>query len=151
MSKKLTHKQKLFVQFYQGNATEAAIKAGYSEKTAREIGRQNLTKLDILNAIQERSKQTIGDAIACREDLQRFWTARMRDESLEMKDRLKSSELLGKSLGVFLDRYIHQSEGPALNCEEMALMARQRLMEIRAQREAEEEAAAMDEEEVKIQ
>lgn len=33
------------------NATQAAIRAGYSPKTARQIGEQNLTKLDINSAI----------------------------------------------------------------------------------------------------
>ncbi len=44
---KLTPKQKAFADYYiqTGNATEAAIKAGYSKKTARFIGNENLTKL----------------------------------------------------------------------------------------------------------
>jgi phage terminase small subunit len=43
---KLTPKQKAFCQYYiqSGNATEAAIKAGYSKKTARVIGQENLLK-----------------------------------------------------------------------------------------------------------
>ena len=42
---KLTEKQKKFADFYikLGNATQAAIKAGYSEKTARFTGAENLT------------------------------------------------------------------------------------------------------------
>lgn len=46
---KLTPKQKLFCDYYliSLNATEAAIKAGYSENTAQEIGSQNLSKLII--------------------------------------------------------------------------------------------------------
>lgn len=51
----LTHKQELFVKEYlvDLNATQAAIRAGYSEKTAKDIGCQNLAKLDIAEAIQE--------------------------------------------------------------------------------------------------
>jgi phage terminase small subunit len=43
---KLTEKQKRFCDYYieTGNATEAAIRAGYSNKTARFIGAENLTK-----------------------------------------------------------------------------------------------------------
>jgi phage terminase small subunit len=46
---KLTAKQRLFCEEYviDLNAAKAALRAGYSEKTAREIGRQNLTRLDI--------------------------------------------------------------------------------------------------------
>ncbi|NGP62694.1 terminase small subunit [Paenibacillus thiaminolyticus] len=51
----LTAKQKAFVQEYliDLNATQAAIRAGYSAKTARKIGAENLTKPDIQKAIQE--------------------------------------------------------------------------------------------------
>jgi phage terminase small subunit len=52
--KRLTMKQELFVQNYMIdlNATQAAIRAGYSEKTARKIGSENLSKPDISAAIQ---------------------------------------------------------------------------------------------------
>ena len=51
----LTPKQQRFVEEYliDLNATQAAIRSGYSEKTARKIGSENLTKLDIQEAIQE--------------------------------------------------------------------------------------------------
>ncbi len=51
--RKLTPKQRRFVEEYliDLNATQAAIRAGYSHKTARQIGEQNLSKLDIANAI----------------------------------------------------------------------------------------------------
>lgn len=51
----LTDKQRLFVQEYlvDVNATQAAIRAGYSEDTARQIGSENLSKPDIQEAIQE--------------------------------------------------------------------------------------------------
>lgn len=50
---KLTAKQSLFVKEYlvDLNATQAAIRAGYSEKTARAIGAENLTKPDVAAAI----------------------------------------------------------------------------------------------------
>lgn len=49
----LTEKQKRFVAEYlvDLNATQAAIRAGYSEKTARSVGSENLTKPDIAAAI----------------------------------------------------------------------------------------------------
>ena len=64
MAKKLTKKQQLFVNEYliDLNATQAAIRAGYSVDTAREIGCENLTKPNIQQAIAkemaERSKRT---------------------------------------------------------------------------------------------
>ena len=47
----LTPKQRAFADFYieLGNATEAARRAGYSAKTAKSIGAENLTKPDIKN------------------------------------------------------------------------------------------------------
>lgn len=52
----LTKKQQAFVEHYlrEWNATRAAVLAGYSEKTARSIGSENLTKPDIAAAIQAR-------------------------------------------------------------------------------------------------
>ena len=60
----LTEKQQRFIYEYliDLNATQAAIRAGYSVKTAREQASQNLTKLNIQQAISEkmaeRSKRT---------------------------------------------------------------------------------------------
>ncbi len=52
---KLTDKQELFCQEYliDLNATQAAVRAGYSERTARQIGEQNLSKLDIQSRLKE--------------------------------------------------------------------------------------------------
>lgn len=53
---KLTDKQRRFVEAYCSNghnATQAAIASGYSEKTARQVGSENLAKPDIQDAIQE--------------------------------------------------------------------------------------------------
>lgn len=56
---KLTVKQKKFADEYvkTGNATKAAIEAGYAEKTAREIGKENLTKPYIKEYIESRMKE----------------------------------------------------------------------------------------------
>lgn len=60
----LTKKQKLFVEEYliDLNATQAAIRAGYSPQTAYSIGEENLKKPEIKNSIEkalaERSKRT---------------------------------------------------------------------------------------------
>ncbi len=54
-TKKLSAKQELFVSWFavDGNATQAAIRAGYSEKTAKAIGAENLAKPAIAEAIAE--------------------------------------------------------------------------------------------------
>ncbi len=68
MSAKLTAKQSAFVDEYLKdlNATQAAIRAGYSAKTAGQIGEENLKKPEIALAIekakQERSERTKIDA-----------------------------------------------------------------------------------------
>ncbi|HDF2344076.1 TPA: terminase small subunit [Morganella morganii] len=51
----LTDKQEMFCREYlvDLNATQAAIRAGYSDKTARSVGNENLTKPDIEKRIQE--------------------------------------------------------------------------------------------------
>ncbi|WP_321388970.1 terminase small subunit [uncultured Enterococcus sp.] len=56
---KLTVKQKAFAEEYiinGGNATQAAIKAGYSKKTAAVIGKENLTKPNITEFISKHVK-----------------------------------------------------------------------------------------------
>ena len=55
MTKQLTPKQRRFVEEYpvDFNATAAAVRSGYSEKTARAIGAENLTKPHIAEAIQK--------------------------------------------------------------------------------------------------
>lgn len=64
LSAKLTKKQRLFVDEYLRdlNAAQAAIRAGYSQKTAKEIGCENLTKPNISAAISaamaDRAKRT---------------------------------------------------------------------------------------------
>lgn len=51
----LTEKMKRFAEEYivDLNATQAAIRSGYSEKTAKSIGQENLTKPDIQTYVQE--------------------------------------------------------------------------------------------------
>lgn len=52
----LTAKQRRFVEEYcvDFNATQAAIRAGYAERSAKEIGSENLTKPNISDAIKAR-------------------------------------------------------------------------------------------------
>lgn len=79
---KLTPKQKAFADNYiiSGNATEAAIKAGYSENSAKVIGAQNLTKLNILEYIKQRTAPTEQKRIASGDEVLQFFTRVMNGE-----------------------------------------------------------------------
>lgn len=101
---KLTARQQAFVDAYAGNATAAALAAGYSEKTARSQGQRLLTNADIKDAIKVREEKRLAPTIATRKERQEFWTSVLRNEDEAMKDRLKAAELLGKSEGDFLER-----------------------------------------------
>ena len=81
----MTPKQQKFCDEYikTGNATQAAIFAGYSQKTAKQIGQQNLTKLDIKAYIDERLKQLEDERIADANEVMKFLTSVMRGEVTE--------------------------------------------------------------------
>ena len=102
----LTAKQQRFVSAYDGNATRAAIEAGYSERWAASNIDKLLKNTEIQAAIQNREKERNSAAIATREERQRFWTAILRDPETELRDRLRASELLGRSEGDFLERVL---------------------------------------------
>ena len=81
----MTEKQKKFCDYFieTGNATKAAIFAGYSQKTAKQIGQQNLTKLDLKAYIDERLKQLEDERIADANEVMKFLTSVMRGEVTE--------------------------------------------------------------------
>lgn len=100
---KLTPKQKKFCDYYieTGNASEAARRAGYSEKTARTIGQQNLAKRAIKDYISERMKNQDRERVASADEVIAFYTAVMRGEvkdqfgiEASLSDRLKAGENL---------------------------------------------------------
>ncbi|EFM33864.1 terminase small subunit [Streptococcus pyogenes ATCC 10782] len=122
---KLTLKQKRFADEYiiSANATAAAIKAGYSKKTARSIGQENLTKPDIKAYIDERLEKLDSEKIADQKEVLQYLSSVMRGEQQEKtlisigelgqeivdidvgaKDRLKAAELLGKRYRLFTDK-----------------------------------------------
>lgn len=126
---KLTAKQKRFCDEYLIclNASEAAIKAGYSKKTAKQIGQENLTKPDLKKYIQQRMDDKEKELIADQDEVLKYLTAVLRGEGTEEvvvvegcgdgysnattitkdispKDRLKAAELLGKRYNLFSDK-----------------------------------------------
>lgn len=122
---KLTLKQKKFADEYiiSGNATIAAIKAGYSEKTAGQTGAENLKKPYIKSYIEERLAELNSEKIADQEEILQYLTSVMRGEYREQtligmgqgfqeatyidvgaKDRIKAAELLGKRYSMWTDK-----------------------------------------------
>lgn len=82
---KLTAKQQRFCDEYliDLNATQAAIRAGYSKKTARAIGNENLTKPDIKEYIEERMAEKEKELIADQNEVMKYLTSVMRREKTE--------------------------------------------------------------------
>ncbi len=82
---KLTLKQQKFADEYiiSGNATQAAIKAGYKEKTATQTGAENLRKPYIKTYIDERLSELSSKKIADQDEVLQFFTSVMRGEILE--------------------------------------------------------------------
>lgn len=126
---KLTEKQKRFADYYieTGNITEAATRAGYSKKTARVIGQENLLKPAIKGYIDEKLEAMQDERTASAKEVLEFLTKSMRGEIKEevvvvegtgdgtseartvekqigLRDRIKSAELLGKRYRLFTDK-----------------------------------------------
>lgn len=102
----LTAKQQRFVEEYvvDFNATQAAIRAGYSEKTAYSIGDENLKKPEIAAAIDQLRQEATRSTELTRERVVRG----LLDITLEMDSpasaRVRAWELLGKHLAMFTDK-----------------------------------------------
>ena len=101
---KLTAKQRAWIDYYkQGKtATEAARLAGYKPDNAKVIGAQNLTKLN--QYISDRDELLDRDRVADMAEINAFWSDTMRDDTADIKDRLKASELRARSIGAFIER-----------------------------------------------
>lgn len=106
--KRLTDKQLKFVELYNGNATETAKIVGYAD--ARNAGKRLLKDAYIYTQIQERRAKEIKPLIMDRIARQKLWSELAQDNDLKPLERLKASELLGKSEGDFLDRVENSGE-----------------------------------------
>lgn len=106
---KLTQKQIAFVREYKingGNGTQAAIKAGYSEKTARKIASENVTKPDIREELEKQDKKlqekyeyTVDEMVKELNDLKQ-----KADIEKNRNVEYKTIELKGKVFGLFVDK-----------------------------------------------
>lgn len=81
----MTPKQRKFCDEYikTGNATQSAINAGYSQKTAKSIGAENLTKPDLKKYIDSKLKSISDNAIATAEETLSILTKIVRGEHTE--------------------------------------------------------------------
>lgn len=117
-------KQRRFCDEYliDCNATQAAIRAGYSKKTAKQIGQENLTKPDLKAYIDEQLEILHNQKTADAQEVLEYLTSVMRGEHTEQtlklvgdgvqdiaeidvaaKERLKAAELIGKRYGIWKD------------------------------------------------
>lgn len=88
----------------KGNAEQAAIMAGYSPRYARGNAHKLVARRDVQEYIQYLNVVGMpnkGQHIATIGEIQAFWTSVITDSTFEIKDRLRASELLGKSRGAF--------------------------------------------------
>lgn len=125
----LTDKQKLFYQEYliDANATQSAVRAGYSKKTAYSQGQRLLKKVEGRKYLDELMAEKEKHLIADQDEVLKYLTSVLRGESQSTeivvlgtgegcseartilkepseKDRLKAAELLGKRYGIYTDK-----------------------------------------------
>lgn len=102
---KLTPKQKAFADAYieTGNQTEAARRAGYSEKCAKQVASENMTKPDVSAYIQSRMAELEAQRVASADEVMRFFSSVMRGEvkdqfglDASLQDRLNAGKELMK-------------------------------------------------------
>ena len=139
-SETMTDKQRRFCEEYliDCNATQAAIRAGYSVKTAYAIGDENLKKPEIREYIDERLEQLRNEKTADAREVMEYLTSVMRGEHTEQvlrfvgngtqridtmsvteKDRLKAAELIGKRYGLFKDGVSVEGVVPIVLCDDV--------------------------------
>ena len=140
-SNMLSNKQELFCKEYiiDLNATAAALRAGYSEKTAKQIGSENLTKLAIQARLSELQAKPLKKLeITAESVLQKFVEIRdrcLQEEPVYAKEgnelvptgeykfdaanALRANEALGKHLKLFTDKVEHSGEVSIVNRQEI--------------------------------
>lgn len=121
-------KQKRFCDEYliDCNATQAAIRAGYSKKTAKVTGAKLLTNANLKNYIDKQLEKISSKKIADVTEVMEYLTSVLRGESIseivvvegcgegcsearnidkapDEKERLKAAELIGKRYGIWKD------------------------------------------------
>jgi len=103
MNDKLTARQKKFAEYYaqSGNATESAIKAGYSKKYVNTNASKLLQNTTILQYIKEISDKLKDERIMCAKDRQVTLSDIARNDEEETSDRIKAIDTLNKMTGEY--------------------------------------------------
>ena len=93
------------------NATQSAIKAGYSARTAYSAGNRLLKKVDVKQYIDERLEEMKENSIADTDEVMQFLSSTMRGDIPDqfgldpaLNDRIKAAELIGKRYKLFTDK-----------------------------------------------
>lgn len=112
---KLSPKKEKFVNEYlkDSNAAQAAIRAGYSEKTARSQGQRLLTNVDIKKEIAERNKK-VNEKYAIDHDSIRQELAKLafisfsrlgdKETGIKAQDKIKALDCLAKMEGMYIQK-----------------------------------------------
>jgi phage terminase small subunit len=104
----MTPKQEAFVREYliDLNATQAAMRAGYSAKTANEQGARLLANVSVRSAIEQakarRAEESSISAKYVLDSIQRV--AETAERENKFSDAIRGFELLGKHLGIFVEK-----------------------------------------------
>lgn len=110
---KLKPKELIFAEEWlkTTNATQSAIKAGYSARTAYSAGNRLLKKVDVRQYIDERLAEMKESSIADTNEVMQFLSSTMRGDIPDqfgldpaLNDRIKAAELLGKRYKMFTDK-----------------------------------------------
>lgn len=110
---KLKPKELIFAEEWikTTNATQSAIKAGYSERTAYSAGSRLLKKVDVKQYIEERLAEMKENSIADTDEVMQFLSSTMRGDVPDqfgldpaLSDRIKAAELIGKRYKMFTDK-----------------------------------------------
>lgn len=107
-SDKLTPKQALFCKEYliDMNATQAAIRSGYSQRTAQQMGSENLSKPVIQENLSKLVKLRMDELDLTIEGVLQdiIDTRKSATDDDKHSDRLKANEMLGKYLKMWTDK-----------------------------------------------
>lgn len=99
----MNDKQTAFVEEYLKtfNATQAALAAGYSPKSACAIGWENLRKPEIAKAVSERLSET---AMSADEALMRLAAIARGTSGADVRDQIAALQLIGKHHKLFVEK-----------------------------------------------
>lgn len=99
----MTTRQRAFAEHFAriGNATQAAVSAGYSPESAYSQGSRLLKNAEIREYLLSFQVSGSEERIADVAEVRSFWTRVLSDPTARMQDRLRASELLARSYGVF--------------------------------------------------